>query len=351
MRIMLLALLLAFLAVGVSACGSGDDQSAEPTESPGPATADEAREGGGEGEGERASNPAQLEQAQKLFERTGLTTDPSNSSIDLSQLIGGGPPKDGIPALTNPGYVTGDEAPEAGDVRGLLVDFEGEQRFYPFNIMVWHEVVNDSIGDVHYAVTFCPLGGSGIVFDRDLGGEVVEFGASGLLWKSNLVMYDRGTESLWSQTSGEAIVGPFTGTRLELLPVQLLTMEQVREGYPDALVLSRQTGHNRGYERNPYGDYDTSERLLFPVGDQDDRFFAKERFWVFWAGETSVAFPMERLGDKPRTTTIAGHEIEARSDGGSIDVTVDGRAVPGYVEMWFSWISTHTDDGFVWNLE
>jgi hypothetical protein len=287
----------------------------------------------------------------RYFYDLGFHTNIGRRSVSLDLLLSGGPGKDGIPALTDVEFVATADAGLRDEVRGILVDFEGERRFYPFNILVWHEVLNDSIGDTHFAVTFCPLCGSGIVFDREVGGEVLEFGVSGLLYESNLIMYDQSTHSFWSQSLGEAIVGRYTGTRLEILPMQLLTFEEARRKYPDIRVLSDQTGFARDYARNPYSGYEETESLIFPVSVQDNRFFAKELMYVFRLDETSVAFPLEMLTEEKVEDVLEGRDVEAVREGGEISVTVDGRPVPGYIEMWFSWATQHQEDGLVWALE
>jgi hypothetical protein len=189
------------------------------------------------------------------------------------------------------------------------------------------------------------------VFDRSVDGEVLEFGVSGLLYESNLVMYDRATESLWSQSLGEAIAGEYTGTRLDILLMQVIEFGDVLEDYPDARVLSADTGYTRDYYRNPYAGYEESDQTYFPVEFEDARYFAKELFWVFRlsGGETSVALRQESLGEEEVRRTIDGHDLRALRDGAEIHVSVDGEATPGYVEMWFSWATRHQDDGVVWD--
>ena len=174
---------------------------------------------------------------------------------------------------------------------------------------------------------------------------------SGLLYESNLLMYDRTNESLWSQSRGEAVVGEFLGTELELLPMQTLSFADVKANHPDALVLSRDTGHTRDYQRNPYAGYEDNDTLFSDVSVTDTRFATKEPMYVFAAGDTSVAFPYESLSAEGATTKIGGHTIEATRDGSEIYVTVDGEPAPGYIEMWFSWITQHQEDGKVWELE
>src|SRR3989344_4868604 len=146
----------------------------------------------------------------------GLNTDTGKSSIDQSKIVSGGPGKDGIPAISNPKFVDIGDEELSDSTSGILINLNKQTRFYPFNILVWHEIVNDSIEGSYIAVTFCPLCGSAIVFDRRVGDEILEFGVSGLLYESNLLMYDKKTESLWSQVLGEAVVGSYTGTKLAL---------------------------------------------------------------------------------------------------------------------------------------
>ncbi len=174
---------------------------------------------------------------------------------------------------------------------------------------------------------------------------------SGLLHESNLLMYDRGTESLWSQSRGEAVVGARTGDVLDLVFQQHLTFGEVRELYPDALVLSEDTGYTRDYARNPYAGYELEEGTMFPVTVDDQRFFAKELMWSFHVGDTFVAFPYEQLGDETLSRDVEGSDVTIEREGNVIVVTVDGEPVPGYMEMWFSWATQHEDDGVVWDLE
>ncbi len=181
--------------------------------------------------------------------------------------------------------------------------------------------------------------------------DELEFGVSGLLYESNLLMYDRQTESLWSQSRGEAVVGERTGDELEILPMQLITFEEVQAKYPDALVLSKDTGYSRDYENNPYRGYEGSDSLYFDVTGEDSRFPTKEAMYVFEIGETSYAFPYSEVPEGGVTMDVAGHEVEVSGDGGEVFVFVDGERTPGYVEMWFSWATQHQEDGEVLEFE
>lgn len=182
-------------------------------------------------------------------------------------------------------------------------------------------------------------------------GEVLEFGVSGLLHQANMLMYDRTNESLWQQSIGEAVVGEFTGTVLDILPMQLISFGELKEKYPEAKVLSEDTGSERDYTRNPYSGYEFLDSVPFGVESPDDRYFPKKAMYVFRVDDISVAFPYEDLPDSGASTTIAGREVTAERDGEEVFVTVDGERVPGYVEMWFSFSIQHGEEGEVWEVD
>jgi len=285
------------------------------------------------------------------FKRSGLETNTAISSIDQKLIFSGGPGKDGIPALSNPTFTTVAEADVLDDTQGILVEFEGEKRYYPYSILVWHEIVNDSIGDTHFAATFCPLCGSGIVFDRQVGEEILSFGVSGLLFESNLLMYDTFTESLWSQARGEAVVGARTGTELDILPMQLISFAEVKENHADAQVLSSNTGYVRNYRGNPYSGYEDSDETFFPVSVQDSRFPSKQIMYVIPFGNQSIVFSKDALLEGSTETFSFGDNILVVSkEESEITGEINGKTVPGYFEMWFSWAQHHQEDGVVWEL-
>lgn len=153
-----------------------------------------------------------------------------NLQIPRDQVLAGGPPKDGIPALTDPAVIEGARAERMQSAdRVIGVSINGEHRAHPLDILAWHEIVNDTLGGTPIAITYCPLCDSAVAFERTMEGQVLEFGVSGLLYQSNVLMYDRsgGAQSLWSQMAGRAVSGPFSGTRLPTVPVELTTW-----GYP-----------------------------------------------------------------------------------------------------------------------
>jgi hypothetical protein len=166
-------------------------------------------------------------------------TDFSQADPALANAISGGPGKDGIPAIDNPTFVPLREFDRPDDVQAIVLVGLNETKVYPYNILTWHEIVNDVIDDTPVAITFCPLCGSAIVFNRKLpDGNVSWLGVSGSLLESNMIMFDRTTENLWQQSTGRTLAGSFHPAKLALEPFQLLTLGEIRNTYPDALVLS-----------------------------------------------------------------------------------------------------------------
>ncbi len=277
-------------------------------------------------------------------------TDFDKAIVDYDQVLSGGVGKDGIPAISDPTFEPILATDISDDTQGVLVDIDGEQRFYPYNILVWHEIVNDSIGDTDFAVTFCPLCGSAVVFDRSINGQTVEFGVSGFLYESNLIMYDRtNNESLWSQSLGQGIAGVNAGVELNILPLQLLTIAEAQNAFPEATIMTTDTGFARNYENTPYGNYNENDSLLFPVSVEDNRFFAKEIFYIIPTDETSVALQVSELENGTSAQFDQPQLTATKDDNSLITVTdADGNELPGYYEMWFSWATHHQDGGTVW---
>lgn len=198
-------------------------------------------------------------------------TNLSKKAIDLSELRSGGPPKDGIPSIDNPTFILQDNASWlANQEPVILVAYNGQARAYPLQILIWHEIVNDEIGGKPILVSFCPLCYSALTFSRIVKGETLSFGVSGFLRHSDLVMFDRRTESLWQQFNGKAIVGDYTGTQLTQIPSQIISFKQFKQSYPEGKVLSKETGYNREYGKNPYRGYDNIENTPFLFGSKTD---------------------------------------------------------------------------------
>lgn len=192
-------------------------------------------------------------------------TDFEKTSVAFSEIISGGPPKDGIPPIDNPQFVSVDEVddlPDTEPVIGLTID--GEMKAYPLRILMWHEIVNDVLAGVPVTVTFCPLCNATIVFDRRVGERVLDFGTTGKLRNSDLVMWDRQTESWWQQALGRAIVGHYTGTQLAFIPSRLESWSNFKtRANPRARVLVPSTPSLRAYGRNPYAGYDSGFPFLY----------------------------------------------------------------------------------------
>lgn len=263
--------------------------------------------------------------------------------------MSGGPPRDGIPALTNPAFepVNDVEWLRPQD-RLLALERSGEAKAYPLRILNWHEIVNDKLSGEPIVVTYCPLCGTGMAFDPHVGDRRLEFGVSGLLYNSDVLMYDRQTESLWSQIEREAVSGPLRGERLELEPLVHTTWAHWREQNPNGLVLSRDTGHRRDYESDPYLRYASSQRTMFPVNHRDDRLQAKSVVLGITEGESAAAFPLERLLDQPRPVRelVGGKELflyYVPETATVFATTLEGELVPATLAYWFAWSAFHPD--------
>ena len=234
--------------------------------------------------------------------------------ISSDELLSGGPPRDGIPSIDNPRFISQSEAEAWLDGREPVIALEinGDARAYPLQILTWHEIVNDEVGGLPVAVTFCPLCNAAIVFDSRVNGETFAFGVSGLLRKSDMVMYDRTTETLWQQLDGRAIIGDLAGMRLTFLPSLLVSFDDFRQAFPDGVVLSRDTGHNRRYGQNPYIGYDTVggvDPFLFQ-GEIDRRLPAVERVVAVTIGALDIAYPFSLLAEAGVVhDTVDGREI------------------------------------------
>ena len=224
----------------------------------------------------------------------------SKHIIPLDKLVSGGPPPDGIPSIDAPKFVSVAEADKflQNSDQVVGVNIKGDIRTYPLQILVWHEIVNDFIGGSPVAITYCPLCFTNQVFNRTINSQIIEFGTSGKLYNSNLVMYDRTSKSLWSQSLGEGIVGKYAGTKLHKVPFDVAYWKEWKELYPDTKVLSRDTGSTRAYGADPYGDYYTSSDLFFPVSNHDNRLGLKEIVVGLHNGVSYKAYKLHQIEDK-----------------------------------------------------
>ena len=246
------------------------------------------------------------------FMRSGWTTDFSKHSVSYSEIRSGGPGKDGIRPIDSPKFVDAFEPPDymRPDEAVMVLEIGGDARAYPLAIMIGHEIVNDMVGGVPVTVTYCPLCNSAVVFDRRLDGRVLDFGTTGNLRNSDLVMWDRQTESWWQQITGEAIVGELTGMKLTFIPSQVLSWANFQQVYPDGKLLTRETGSLRNYDRPPYASYDLSARPFLFSGQIDPRLEALERVFSLEFDGDAIAYPFSVLAQHPVINdTFAGRDL------------------------------------------
>ena len=238
-------------------------------------------------------------------------TDFCQHAVPYAEIISGGPPPDGIPPIDNPTFDSIEIAQGWLQDQSPVIAFElnGDARAYPLAILTRHEIVNDVVGDVPVAVTFCPLCNSAVVFDRRVDGETLRFGVSGNLRNSDLIMWDNKTESWWQQFTGEGIVGAYTGRQLELLPSLVVGFSEFVKQYPDGQVLSP---GQRTYDRNPYVGYDSNSRPFLFTGEADMRLFPVERVLGTLIGGEAVAYPFPTLAAaRVINDTVGGQAVVA----------------------------------------
>lgn len=283
------------------------------------------------------------------------------SAIPREEIVNGGVPKDGIPAINEPKFISTAEVNQWLDDKepGIAVSVDKIHRFYPYQILVWHEIVNDIIDGQHILVTYCPLCLTGYVFDPLVRGERVEFGTSGKLWKSNLVMYDRKTDSLWSQILGEAIAGEMTGAKLEVLPSDQVRYGDWKKKFPQGQILSRDTGADRFYGSNPYGDYFAVTNLALELAKpRDTRLPNDALVFGIVINDQAKAYHLETIKAKLKTIEAGGKVIDVFRDQTIVlrydkDLDVvrvfkrppDGQEQPinPFSAFWFAWSAAHPD--------
>jgi hypothetical protein len=294
--------------------------------------------------------------------------------VSPGDILSGGPPPDGIPPIDEPEFVGVEEADEwLEDGEPVVVlEMGSEARAYPVQVMIWHEIVNDTVGGVPVSVTYCPLCNSAISYVREVDGHETTFGTSGRLYASALVMYDRATESLWTHFDGRAVVGVLTGHRLEPIASPLLAWEDFKAAHPDGMVLDRDaTGHNRPYGTNPYVGYDNPDEFPFAFrGTVDDRARSMQRVVGVRTEEAARAWTLEAIsadqvtatnstvGDEPvvilwtpgQSSALETDSVSAGRDVGSVGVfspVVDGEILTFAVVD-----GSVTDDqtGSVWSI-
>lgn len=216
--------------------------------------------------------------------------------IPFAEVRDGGPGKDGIPAIDDPKFIKANEADYLND-DDLVLGFAdgGEVRAYPHKILDWHEIVNDDTPNHSLAVIYCPLTGTGIGWDRNVGDKKTTFGVSGLLYNSNIIPYDRSTDSNWSQLLLKSVNGNLMGSRPIIHNLAETSWKTWKTMFPNSNVLSLSTGYNRNYQNYPYGSYKTNENLLFPVSNSDSRMHQKERVLAVFENDKAIAFRFDQL--------------------------------------------------------
>ncbi len=240
-----------------------------------------------------------------------FTTDFSKHSVPYSEILSGGPPKDGISPIDAPQFIPVNEAEEWLEDREpiVFVQVGDDARAYPIQILIWHEIVNDVVGNEPLIVSFCPLCNTAIAFKRTFDGEVLDFGTTGRLRYSNLIMYDRQTETWWQQATGDAIAGEHTGAQLEFYPASMISWADFKDLYPDGKVLSRDTGHSRDYGRNPYFGYDDINQTPFLYdGTAPDQLPPMARVLTIDLNTEAVAYPYEILREMNVINDTVGGE-------------------------------------------
>jgi Protein of unknown function (DUF3179) len=301
----------------------------------------------------RGQTPRRKQLARALAIAAAIAIYPVLSGFDLShhvvppaEIRDGGPAKDAIPAVLEPQFVKAEHATflESNDkVIGVVV--QGRARAYPIKILNWHEVVDDSIAGTPLAVTFCPLVQGAAVYNRDAGGKTLTFAVSGKLYQSNLVLYDEGTQSLWSQLEGQALAGPMAGQKLAAIPSTIVTWEAWQKKYPSTDVLSINTGYTRDYGVDPYWGYEHGDQVVSPVAHLDERLSAHELVLGLSAGGQDEAFPLSKLSKAamPLRVQLGGADLTINydPDSGAATASVSGERVPVYNGYWFAWAAFH----------
>lgn len=276
--------------------------------------------------------------------------DLSGAVIPVEEILHGGPQRDGIPSIDVPQFVTGEMADEFLHEKDLIlgVVVGDEARAYPIKILNWHEIVNDRIGDVAMAITYCPLCGSGVVFAAEIDGAVLQFGVSGLLYNSDVLLYDRQSESLWSQLLRRGISGDYAGTALQTLPSQHTTWQAWQKMHPQSAVLSPQTGFVRDYDTDPYAGYAESARIYFPTKSRGEAktaladFHAKE--WVLGVvvGDAVKSYPFSQLHQQGLANfddVVGGQTLTIEWDAEAESATAMSSAgdISVVRAFWFAW--------------
>lgn len=284
-----------------------------------------------------------------IFITPAFAWDFSKHSIPLEEILSGGPPKDGIPALTDPKFIAAYEVKYLESQERILGIFlNGEAKAYPLKIVNWHEILNDIVGGKPVVITYCPLTGSGLAYDAEINKKRVIFGVSGNLYNSNVLFYDHLTESLWSQLKQEAVAGKMTATKLKPLVVFNTTWKDWQKRYPDTKVLSLNTGYTRDYKRDPYQEYIQTDEIYFPVSSFNKKLPKKERVLGVIVNAEAKAYPFSVL-DKvfsPLLDEVGEEKIFIYFDKEEKSAWVEsenGEVMPSVHVYWFAWYAFYPE--------
>lgn len=301
-----------------------------------------------------ASTSMAVAEVPQRWQQAWPRTDFSRSSVDLAEIRPGGPPKDGIPSIDEPQFLPGSEIRDlAPDEPVISLTIDGDARAYPLRVLIWHEIVNDVVAGIPVAVTYCPLCNTSIVFDRRLDGRTLEFGTTGMLRHSDLVMYDRQTESWWQQFGGDAIVGDLAGRRLALIPSRLESFASFRERASGGRVLVPNNPDLRAYGTNPYVGYDRAPQPFLYTGELPSQIEPMAR--VVAVGKEAWALTLVRekgaieagelrISWRPgQLSALDTEEISRGMDVGNVVVQRNGEDVPYTVTFAFAFFAFEPD--------
>ncbi|NOQ63398.1 MAG: DUF3179 domain-containing protein [Methyloprofundus sp.] len=269
--------------------------------------------------------------------------------IPVDKILSGGPGKDDIPAIDKPEFVPADKAIFIDkDAAVIGIHYKGISKAYSINILNWHEIVNDTFNGEPVVITFCPLCGSGMAFLSAINGKALTFGVSGLLYNSDVLLYDRQTQSLWSQLMTKAISGSYKGQSLTGLAVLHTTWKDWKSKYPNTLILSTKTGFERDYSNSPYMAYLKSPQTMFPLSSVSRQYHPKEEVLGLEVEGQFKAYPFVELEKSPAEfmDTVKGHIITVRYDSKHRSATAFdklGKQLVSVRTFWFAWYAFHPE--------
>ncbi len=267
--------------------------------------------------------------------------------VPAEEILQGGPGRDGIRSLDYPAFIPADDASFLKSKDRILgIEINGVARAYPIRILNYHEIVNDAFAGNAIVVTYCPLCNSGIAFDATVNRVRLEFGVSGLLYNSDVLLYDRQTGSLWSQIEQTAVTGVMRGTKLAAIPLTHTTWRDWRERYPETEVLSNETGFRRDYKTNPYLDYSRAGGLMFPVAQENSKYRRKSMVLGLELDGHFKAYPFSELSKSPQefVDEFQGQSFEVHYDRKNQTARIvgeNGDEWPTLISYWFAWYAFH----------